>query len=177
MSCQLARLTAGELPVEQVSGIVVVDAGVTLQLLDDFLRPHGFMVPLDLGAKDTAMLGGNVASNAGLVCCLLLSMQLSLLLVACSSCYNSCCAHLIMYHCVGQDTAMPGGNVASNAGLDRCLLLSMQRSPLLVACGSCCQTCCAHLMLDTVPLCRLRKQPGGSVTFDANLVRSLLLSM
>lgn len=54
------------MPGEQVSGVVVVDAGVTLQLLDDFLRPRGFMVPLDLGAKDSAMLGGNVASNAGL---------------------------------------------------------------------------------------------------------------
>ena len=49
----------------QVSGVVVCEAGVTLQRLDDFLRLRGHMVPLDLGAKDTAALGGNVATNAG----------------------------------------------------------------------------------------------------------------
>lgn len=52
-------------PRVQVSGVVVCEGGVTLQRLDDYLRPRGFMVPLDLGAKDTAALGGNVATNAG----------------------------------------------------------------------------------------------------------------
>lgn len=45
--------------------MVVCEAGVTLQRLDDFLRLRGHMAPLDLGAKDTAALGGNVATNAG----------------------------------------------------------------------------------------------------------------
>ena len=49
----------------QVSGVVQCEAGCTLQEVDDFVHERGFMVPLDLGAKDTCHIGGNVASNAG----------------------------------------------------------------------------------------------------------------
>lgn len=30
-----------------------------------YLAEHGFMVPLDLGAKGTCTIGGNAATNAG----------------------------------------------------------------------------------------------------------------
>ena len=30
-----------------------------------YLAQHGFMVPLDLGAKGTCTIGGNAATNAG----------------------------------------------------------------------------------------------------------------
>jgi FAD/FMN-containing dehydrogenase len=49
----------------QVSGVVQCQAGCTLQEVDDFVHERGFMVPLDLGAKDSCHIGGNVASNAG----------------------------------------------------------------------------------------------------------------
>jgi len=51
----------------QVSGVVVCEAGCTLQEVDDYVHRHGFMVPLDLGAKDSCHIGGNVATNAGTV--------------------------------------------------------------------------------------------------------------
>ncbi|CDH60359.1 d-lactate dehydrogenase 2 [Lichtheimia corymbifera JMRC:FSU:9682] len=48
-----------------ISGVAVVDAGVILESLDNFLEPHGYTVPLDLGAKGSCQLGGNVSTNAG----------------------------------------------------------------------------------------------------------------
>jgi FAD/FMN-containing dehydrogenase len=42
-----------------------VEAGVVLEVLDDQAQRHGLVVPLDLGAKGSCMIGGNVATNAG----------------------------------------------------------------------------------------------------------------
>jgi FAD/FMN-containing dehydrogenase len=42
-----------------------VQAGVTLQALQEAVEPHGLAFPLDLGARGTATLGGNAATNAG----------------------------------------------------------------------------------------------------------------
>lgn len=36
---------------DTVSGIAVVDAGVILETLDNIVSEHGYMVPVDLGAK------------------------------------------------------------------------------------------------------------------------------
>lgn len=47
------------------SGILKVDAGVVLEAADDFLREKGYIFPLDLGAKGSCFVGGNVATNAG----------------------------------------------------------------------------------------------------------------
>ena len=50
---------------DEVSGIVVCEAGCVLQDLDNWLADRGHMVPLDLGAKGSCHIGGNVATNAG----------------------------------------------------------------------------------------------------------------
>ena len=50
---------------DEVSGIVVCEAGCVLQDLDNWLKERGHMVPLDLGAKGSCHIGGNVATNAG----------------------------------------------------------------------------------------------------------------
>ncbi|KAH9898513.1 FAD-binding domain-containing protein [Cubamyces lactineus] len=50
---------------DDVSGILVADAGCILQSLSDFLTPHNHIVPLDLGAKGSCQIGGNVSTNAG----------------------------------------------------------------------------------------------------------------
>lgn len=50
---------------DEVSGVAVVDAGVVLEALDNYLAPLGYTVPLDLGAKGSCQLGGNVSTNAG----------------------------------------------------------------------------------------------------------------
>src|SRR5690242_14263545 len=44
---------------------VTVQAGVILQTLQKTLAEKGLLFPLDLGAKGTCMIGGNIASNAG----------------------------------------------------------------------------------------------------------------
>ncbi|KAI0651746.1 FAD-binding domain-containing protein [Trametes meyenii] len=50
---------------DDVSGILVADAGCILQSLSDYLVPHNHIVPLDLGAKGSCQIGGNVSTNAG----------------------------------------------------------------------------------------------------------------
>ena len=47
------------------SGVVQTQAGVILEKLDMQLGEHGLMAPLDLGAKGSCQIGGNVAANAG----------------------------------------------------------------------------------------------------------------
>jgi FAD/FMN-containing dehydrogenase len=44
---------------------VTVQAGVVLQTLQRSLAENGLLFPLDLGAKGSCMIGGNIASNAG----------------------------------------------------------------------------------------------------------------
>lgn len=50
---------------DDVSGIFVADAGVVLEEADNHLAEHGHIFPLDLGAKGTCQIGGNIATNAG----------------------------------------------------------------------------------------------------------------
>ena len=50
---------------DRVSGILNVQSGCVLETLDNWLRERGYMMPLDLGAKGTCQIGGNVATNAG----------------------------------------------------------------------------------------------------------------
>ena len=50
---------------DQVSGSLVVDAGCILETADQFLADKGHIFPLDLGAKGSCQIGGNVATNAG----------------------------------------------------------------------------------------------------------------
>lgn len=50
---------------DEVSGILVVEAGCILEAADQFLAEKGHIFPLDLGAKGSCQIGGNVATNAG----------------------------------------------------------------------------------------------------------------
>ncbi|KAI5835846.1 FAD-binding domain-containing protein [Schizophyllum commune Tattone D] len=50
---------------DPISGILVADAGCILQSLSDYIAPHGHIMPLDLGAKGSCQIGGNVSTNAG----------------------------------------------------------------------------------------------------------------
>ncbi|KAL9464558.1 hypothetical protein AB3S75_002211 [Citrus x aurantiifolia] len=47
------------------SGLLVCEAGCILENLVSFLDNHGFIMPLDLGAKGSCQIGGNVSTNAG----------------------------------------------------------------------------------------------------------------
>lgn len=50
---------------DSTSGILVADAGVVLEVADNYLAERGHIFPLDLGAKGSCQLGGVVATNAG----------------------------------------------------------------------------------------------------------------
>ena len=47
------------------SGVLTLDAGVVLENADNYLQERGHLFPLDLGAKGSCCVGGNVATNAG----------------------------------------------------------------------------------------------------------------
>ena len=51
--------------IDPVQRVAVVEAGVTLQQLQEAADEHGLAFPLDLGARGTATLGGNASTNAG----------------------------------------------------------------------------------------------------------------
>ncbi|KAG2412954.1 D-lactate dehydrogenase [Aspergillus terreus] len=50
---------------DEASGVLVADAGVILEVADQYLAERGYLFPLDLGAKGSCHIGGNVATNAG----------------------------------------------------------------------------------------------------------------
>jgi FAD/FMN-containing dehydrogenase len=51
--------------VDSLAGEVTVGAGVTLAALQAHVRPAGFTFGVDLGARESATIGGMVATNAG----------------------------------------------------------------------------------------------------------------
>ncbi|KAI9505774.1 D-lactate ferricytochrome c oxidoreductase [Coemansia sp. RSA 1358] len=50
---------------DEISGILVCDAGCVLEELENYVAERGHVMPLDLGAKGSCHIGGNVATNAG----------------------------------------------------------------------------------------------------------------
>ncbi|MEM9530063.1 MAG: FAD-binding oxidoreductase [Pseudomonadota bacterium] len=53
------------LEVDPVGGTAVIEAGAVLQTVQETLRDQGLYFPLDLGARGSCTIGGNVATNAG----------------------------------------------------------------------------------------------------------------
>jgi FAD/FMN-containing dehydrogenase len=60
----MERMRAIEV-IDPVQRIAVVQAGLTLQALQEAVEQHELSFPLDLGARGSATLGGNAATNAG----------------------------------------------------------------------------------------------------------------
>jgi FAD/FMN-containing dehydrogenase len=60
----LERMQAIE-EIDPIGRTATVQAGIVLQALQDAVEAHHLMFPLDLGARGTATIGGNVATNAG----------------------------------------------------------------------------------------------------------------
>lgn len=50
---------------DSISGILTCQAGCVLENLSQYLEEKDFIMPLDLGAKGSCHIGGNVATNAG----------------------------------------------------------------------------------------------------------------
>jgi FAD/FMN-containing dehydrogenase len=51
--------------IDTVSGTMTVWAGTPLQVVQEAARDAGFFFPLDLGARGSCTIGGNMATNAG----------------------------------------------------------------------------------------------------------------
>ncbi|XP_055644125.1 D-2-hydroxyglutarate dehydrogenase, mitochondrial isoform X2 [Toxorhynchites rutilus septentrionalis] len=51
--------------IDKYSGILVCESGCVLGKLEEELAMEGMMMPLDLGAKNSCQIGGNVSTNAG----------------------------------------------------------------------------------------------------------------
>ena len=46
-------------------GVIHCQSGCILQVLDEHVNEKGWIMPLDLGAKGSCQIGGNIATNAG----------------------------------------------------------------------------------------------------------------
>jgi FAD/FMN-containing dehydrogenase len=60
----LERMNAIE-EIDPVGRTATAQAGVALQKLQETVREHGLMFPVDLGARGSCTIGGNVSTNAG----------------------------------------------------------------------------------------------------------------
>ena len=60
----MERMTAIE-EIDEMGGTTTVQAGVVLQTLQEKVQERGLYFPLDLGARGSCTIGGNVATNAG----------------------------------------------------------------------------------------------------------------
>jgi FAD/FMN-containing dehydrogenase len=60
----MERMTAIE-EVDTGGGVVITQTGVPLQRLQERVGLDGFMFPLDLGARGSCTIGGNISTNAG----------------------------------------------------------------------------------------------------------------
>lgn len=60
----LERMNTME-PVDTANRTVTVEAGVPLQKVQEFAADSDLLFPLDLGARGSATIGGNIATNAG----------------------------------------------------------------------------------------------------------------
>ena len=50
---------------DETYGVVKSEAGVVLQTLQEHVAERGHLLPIDLGAKGSCQIGGNLATNAG----------------------------------------------------------------------------------------------------------------
>ncbi|XP_039749295.1 D-2-hydroxyglutarate dehydrogenase, mitochondrial [Pararge aegeria] len=50
---------------DEISGALVCESGCVLENLDNYVRDHNLIMPLDLGAKGSCHIGGNISTNAG----------------------------------------------------------------------------------------------------------------
>jgi FAD/FMN-containing dehydrogenase len=64
LALSLSRMNAVE-AIDQVSGTMRVQAGCVLQAACEAAEAQGLLLPLDLGARGSATIGGNISTNAG----------------------------------------------------------------------------------------------------------------
>jgi len=50
---------------DPTNAVIQCQSGCILDNLNEYLRPYGYVMPLDLGSSGSCQIGGNVATNAG----------------------------------------------------------------------------------------------------------------
>jgi FAD/FMN-containing dehydrogenase len=55
----------GILEIDKIGGTAIVEAGTVLQTVQEAVAREGMCFPLDLGARGSCTIGGNIATNAG----------------------------------------------------------------------------------------------------------------
>ncbi len=51
--------------IDPATSTMTVQAGVTMGVVQNYAKDHGLFFPLDLGGRDSCMIGGNLSTNAG----------------------------------------------------------------------------------------------------------------
>lgn len=64
IALSLARFQGVE-EIDPVAGAMVVRAGTVLETAQNAARDAGFLLPIDLGARGSCQIGGNISTNAG----------------------------------------------------------------------------------------------------------------
>lgn len=64
IALSLSRMSAIE-SIDPIGATCIVQAGAVLQKVQEELNQHDLLLPLDLGARGSCTIGGNVATNAG----------------------------------------------------------------------------------------------------------------
>lgn len=64
VAINLERMNSIE-AIDELEGVMTVQAGVTLEQVQNAARAAGWFFPVDLGARGTCQVGGNAATNAG----------------------------------------------------------------------------------------------------------------
>ncbi|PHY12556.1 FAD-binding oxidoreductase [Caulobacter sp. B11] len=64
LALSLDRMAAVE-AIDSAAGTITVQAGCVLQTASEAAAAHGLLLPLDLGARGSATIGGTIATNAG----------------------------------------------------------------------------------------------------------------
>lgn len=64
VALSLARFHGVE-EIDPVAGAMLVRAGTVLETAQNAARDAGFLLPIDLGARGSCQIGGNIATNAG----------------------------------------------------------------------------------------------------------------
>src|SRR5262249_43851995 len=64
LALSLERMNRVE-AIDPVAGSMTVQAGCVLQVACEAAEAEGLMLPLDLGARGSATIGGNISTNAG----------------------------------------------------------------------------------------------------------------
>ena len=58
-------LMTNVISLDPIGNVMIAESGCILETLNNYAEDHGCIMPLDLGAKGSCQIGGNVSTNAG----------------------------------------------------------------------------------------------------------------